>query len=207
MQSLCWYDNIPLISFCLLRGKCRSCLVPISFLYPFIELITVASFLGLFYYIDSSYWFAYGIFFSALIVTIRTDLETMLISRYVTLFLVPVGWGLSYCNLLPISLMSSFLASIFGFGFLYAISYIFLKLTGKEGMGQGDVELLAFIGAFLGPIGCWISLMIATILGTVLGISYLLITKQSKGTGIPFGPFLAFGALFYTLFKDLFFLF
>src|SRR2546428_8423420 len=90
-HQIAWYDLIPVISYFMLKGKCRACRQPISGLYPFIELFTTMSMLLLYYLVDFEYFIAYFLFFSALIITIRTDLETMLISRWVTLVLVPFG--------------------------------------------------------------------------------------------------------------------
>lgn len=204
-HSLAWYDNIPLISFIFLRGKCRYCEKPISLLYPFIELLTVLVMLGLFYLIDSHYWFSYFIFFSALIVTIRTDFETMLISRYTTLFLIPLGFVLSIMGLLPITLSQSIIGTLFGYFFLYSIAKTFFWYTNKEGMGQGDLELLACIGSFTGFLGCWITLMLASTIGALCGITYMIISGQRHSVKIPFGPFLALGAIAFVLFQNYFF--
>jgi leader peptidase (prepilin peptidase)/N-methyltransferase len=153
---------------------------------------------ALFEYIDSSYWLAYFIFFSALIVTIRTDLETMLISRYVTLYAVPVGWLLAGMGYLPISLAQSILGSIAGYMILLLISVTFARIKGKEGMGQGDLELLAFIGSFVGFWGCWITLMIGSTVGALVGIGFLLYQRNKFSIALPFGPFLALGALLFV---------
>ncbi len=199
--QLAWYDLIPLISWFKLRGKCRSCSAPISALYPFIELLTAVLFSLLIFLVPTPYIPAYALFFSALIVTIRSDLETMLISRFVTLFLIPVGFALSYTQLLPINLTQSALGTILGFGFLSIISHSFLWLTGKEGIGQGDIELLAFIGSFTGAAGCWISLLFGSVFGSLVGGVYMMVTRPSASLKIPFGPFLAFCAIGFLLFQ------
>lgn len=156
---------------------------------------------ALFEYIDSSFWFAYFVFFSALIVTIRTDLETMLISRYVTLYAVPVGWLLAFLGYLPISLVQSIIGSIFGYMILLLISVTFARIKRKEGMGQGDLELLAFIGSFVGLWGCWITLMIASTVGALVGIGFLLYQRKKESIALPFGPFLALGAILFVFFE------
>lgn len=201
-HTIAWYDNLPVISFFLLRGKCRHCKASISWLYPFIEALTVVLMLALFEYIDSAYWVAYFIFFSALIVTIRTDLQEMLISRWVTLYAIPVGWLLAFLGYLPITLTQSILGSIAGYGILLLISVAFAKIKGKEGMGQGDLELLAFIGAFVGLWGCWITLMIASTVGAFIGIVYLLYHRKKESIALPFGPFLAVGAMLFVFFEQ-----
>lgn len=186
----------------MLGGKCRYCHTKISYLYPFIELITAIILLALISLVPYEYWAGHFIFYSALIVTIRTDLEQMLISRYVTLMLVPVGWILSAIDWLPISVYESMIGSIFGFVILYVIAWIFKITTGKVGMGQGDLEMLAFIGAFTGPLGCCMTLTLASTVGALLGLIYASIFKQNQTIMIPFGPFLALGAIIYTLFQN-----
>lgn len=208
-HQLAWYDNIPLISWLALRGKCRTCAQPISFLYPFIELLTglsaVALCEGWKFEVGpeiTNYFPAYFIFFSALIVTIRTDLEFMLISRYMTLFLIPAGIALSAFGFLPISPLESILCALGGYLLFYAIAQAFYWFTGREGMGQGDLDLIAFIGAFTGLMGVWMTILIGSILGSVSSAIYLLASGQERSTHIPFGPFLAFGAICYVLFAE-----
>lgn len=196
---IAWYDLIPVISWFFLKAKCRRCKQPISPLYPFIELITLICFWLMIFRQPSHYWLAYSICIAALIVTIRTDLETFLISRLVTLFLIPLIWIFIGLNLLPITFIQSIQGIVVGGGFLWLIGWLYYTITGKQGLGQGDIDLLAFIGSFLGPIKCWIALLIGSVTGSLLGIAILLIYRNSWNRVIPFGPFLAFGAL-YTLF-------
>jgi leader peptidase (prepilin peptidase) / N-methyltransferase len=188
----------------MLCGKCRSCKQAISWLYPFIEILTVFVMLMLFAKIESHYWFAYFVFFSALIVTIRSDLESMLISRFVTIFLIPAGYLFATLGLLPVFLSQSILGSIFGYLVLLGAVLLFAWVTGKQGMGQGDLELLAFIGAFTGIYGCWITLMLASIIGALSGIAYIIFSKQKSSIKIPFGPFLALGAILFVLYQETF---
>jgi leader peptidase (prepilin peptidase)/N-methyltransferase len=200
---IAWYDNIPVISYFLLGGKCRTCHQSISSLYPFIELGTVLSMMALYYYADPEYFFAYFLFFSALIITIRTDLETMLISRLVTLPLVPIGFLLSCFDHISIIPLDSAMGAAIGYISLWLISAIFCAFTGKQGIGEGDYELLASIGAFTGIFGIWACLMISSILGSVIGIIYLAITgKLKRHAQLPFGPFLALGAILYILWEE-----
>jgi leader peptidase (prepilin peptidase) / N-methyltransferase len=200
--SIAWYDLIPLFSWLLLKGKCRTCLAPISWLYFFIELITVIVFTLLFLLVPKAYWLAYSAFFSALLVTIRTDLEFMLISRYASIFLIPLGLFFSYYHYTEISFIKSILGMLTAYCFLRFISILFLKLTKKEGMGEGDAELLAFIGSFIGITGWWVSLIVGSLAGSLYGIGYLLWTQKKSSVKIPFGPFLALGAFMFVLFQD-----
>ena len=144
------------------------------------------------------------LFFSALIVTVRTDLETMLISRVVTLFLIPVGLVASATGYLPISLTTSITGALLGYFLLWSINRLFYQATKQEGMGQGDMELLAFIGSFLGPLGVWNTVLIGSCAGSVVGLIVMLSTKSRK---IPFGPFLAMGAFAQVLLEQVLFSF
>jgi leader peptidase (prepilin peptidase) / N-methyltransferase len=200
--TIAWYDLIPLLSWIFLNGKCRSCSAPISWLYFFIEALAAVSFSALIFLEQPQYAFAYFLFFSALIITIRTDLEHMLISRFATLFLIPFGFMFSYFGLLPLTITQSIIGTLSGYLFLYAISALFFVITKKVGLGQGDIELLAFIGSFLGVTGWWITLMLGSFIGSIIGLLYMFFSKQNHSVKIPFGPFLAFGAMFYIVFEQ-----
>ena len=203
-SAIAWYDNIPVFSWLALRGACRSCKKSISILYPSIELLAALLFSLLYLWVPTQYFVPYFIFFSALIVTIRSDLEYMLISRFVTIFLIPIGLFFSMVNLLPISIYESVLGTVVGYSFLFTIRSLFNVLTGKEGIGQGDLDLLAFIGSFTGIIGCWVSLLVGSIAGSFIGLGYLLLYQPEKSAKIPFGPFLAAGAIGFILFQQSF---
>lgn len=198
-----WYDNIPVVSWLLLNGKCRNCHQQISLLYPFIEIFTSAVLSLLYIIVPINYFFAYFIFFSALIVTIRSDIETMLISRFVTIFLVPLGCFFSAYGLLPLSLRESMSGALFGYLFLFSINYVFKSLRNQNGIGEGDFDLMLFIGSFTGILGCWISITLGSIIGSLYGISTIFLSQENnhsfQNTKIPFGPFLAFGALLFVL--------
>jgi len=194
-----WYDNIPVLSWLWLRGKCRNCQRSISQLYPVVEILTAGMLYFLYLFVPLQFFFAYFIFFSALIVTFRSDLETMLISQWVTLFLIPLGPLFSMVGWLPISLLESVLGAILGYLFLFAIGKVFYLLTGKMGIGAGDFELLALIGAFSGIFGAWLTLLVASITGSLFGIVYLMLTKSGRNAKIPFGPFLSLAAIVVVL--------
>lgn len=206
---IAWYDNIPLISWIVLRGKCRSCKSPISILYPFIELLTGIIGTALWFNIfPCSFtaillptFFAYTLFFSALIVATRTDLEAMIIPQIVSLWLVPLGLLFAYSQIINITIYESIFGTIIGYGSLWLIAKIFKFLTKKDGLGIGDMELLALIGAFLGPLAIWASVLIGSISGLIVGGSYLIISKGNRSTRIPFGPFLALGATLFFFFE------
>lgn len=216
-----WYDNIPIFSWLVLRGKCRFCKATISWLYPFTELTTAIVSTLLFHKImvkpydvlnvditvlkdallanAAQSFGVYMIFVSALIVASRTDLESLLIPQLFTLWMIPLGLLAAYLQLIPLSIMQSISGAALGYGILWLIALVFKRCTGKEGLGVGDMELLAMIGSFLGPIGVWISLAVGSFVGLFIGSIYLALSGKDRTTRIPFGPFLALGALAYLL--------
>lgn len=203
-SMIVWYDNIPLISWIVLRGKCRQCKSSISILYPAIEILTAVALTYLYLFIPSHYFFSYFIFFSALIITIRSDIETMLISRFATLMLVPFGFVLSYFSALPLTLCESIIGAVAGYLFLFSTNVLFKYIRGIDGIGEGDFDLLMFIGSFTGILGCWASITIGSLLGSLYGLGLFLFhfLRKSKfslqTTQIPFGPFLAIGAILFV---------
>ncbi|MBN2267261.1 MAG: prepilin peptidase [Candidatus Babeliaceae bacterium] len=200
LQNVDWYDLIPIISWFVLRGSCRHCRTSISPLYPFIELIGASAALLLWYAVQPAYIPLYFIFFSALIITIRTDAETLTIDRLYTLALIPFALLASTMKLLPITPLESLLGLSLGYGIL-ALVRIFSRIMRKhDGIGQGDLELLATIGAFTGPIGCWFALLIGTICGAFYGLLFSSRQGLSAQTMIPLGAFLALAALLTTPF-------
>jgi leader peptidase (prepilin peptidase)/N-methyltransferase len=198
-----WHDNIPVMSWLFLGGKCRHCKGTISVLYPFIEILSILLFNLLFWYVPLHYCAAYFIFFSALIVIIRSDLESMLISQFVTLFLIPVGLGAAYLGYVPISIGQSIVGTVIGYASLWSVNYIFNACTKKQGIGEGDIDLLAFIGSFTGVVGVWMSVLVGSLLGSLIGVLYIILYKSSGNTKIPFGPFLSVGAILFVLCKPL----
>ena len=196
-----WYQRIPLISYFLLKGRCPQCHMLLSPLNPLVELLTGLAVCALYNGQVQDYFLAYFIFFSALLITIRTDMETMLIARMCTLYLIPVGLLFSAFGLLPLSFFESMLGATVGYLLLYGMMRFFFSLTGKQGMGLGDLDLLALIGAFTGPSGCWIALLIGSTFGSIAGCILMLVAKRSKEAPLPFGPFLALGAMSYVLWQ------
>lgn len=215
-QVIGWYDNIPLLSWLVLRGRCRTCKQSISWLYPFTELVTALLITALFYkfmvspfdawcnelWMYKYLWvrcnrsfFMYAVMISALVAATRTDLEKLLIPQIFSLWLVPLGFFASYAGFISISLYASLLGSVLGYSILWLVAFVFKRVTGKDGMGTGDMELLAMIGSFLGPFGVWISLLIGSLAGLVVGAIYLMLSRKKRDTRIPFGPFLSLGAL------------
>ncbi len=201
--KLAWYDLIPVVSWVVLRGACRTCSAPISWLYPFIELLTAVLGILVILYVEPRFWLGYSILFSALIVTIRTDLQMMLISRYMTWGILPLGVFLSGAHLLPLSALDSIAGACFGYGILWAVGKSFHAVRKKEGLGEGDLDLLAMIGSFTGVFGTWIALLLGAFFGSLVGLFFVLKTRKHDII-LPFGPWLALGAIIYVFFQHFF---
>lgn len=135
----------------------------------------------------------------------------MLISRFATLFLAPLGLLFSAYGLLPLSLLESIVGAFFGYVLLFTINALFKRLRNQDGIGDGDFDLLLFIGAFTGIIGCWISITIGSMIGSFYGLFCMLSTHNRNeknisllNSKIPFGPLLAFGAIIFVFFQRYF---
>lgn len=190
-----FYDNIPVVSYLVLRGKCRDCGLPISIQYPVVEAITGLGSLVLFlrYGLTLSFLF-YFAFFAALVVTTVIDLYHQIIPDVVSL--PGIGVGLLGSLLLPgITFEDSLIGVLLGGGSLFVVATGYQWLFKREGMGGGDVKLLAMIGAFLGWRAVILTILISSLLGSVVGIALMLIQGKNMKYAIPFGPFLAAGAV------------
>ncbi|MBD3273189.1 prepilin peptidase [Candidatus Dependentiae bacterium] len=208
-KIIAWYDNIPVLSWILLNRRCRYCRKKISILYPFIEILTAILITALFYkifahgfYLNSIFsFFVHFIFFSALIIAVRTDLQDLVIPQAFSIWLVPLGLISAHLGFLKISFNQSLFGAIIGYGILWLVAFLFKFFTKKEGLGTGDMEIMALIGSFIGPLGVWITILIGSLTGLFIGGSYLLIAKKDQSEKIPFGPFLVLGAVVYFFFK------
>jgi leader peptidase (prepilin peptidase)/N-methyltransferase len=194
------YDNVPIVSFLLLRGKCRACKGRISWKYPAVELIN--GLLALFLFLKFQFsptFFALFLFCSALVVITFIDLEHQIIPDCISLPGIGVGFAVSF--LLPwLGWKNSLIGIVAGGGSLLIVAYGYQLLTKKEGMGGGDIKLLAMMGAFLGWRSIPFIIFTSSLLGSVVGISLMLARKKDSQLPIPFGPFLALGALLFIFF-------
>jgi leader peptidase (prepilin peptidase)/N-methyltransferase len=195
-----WYDNIPIVSFLLLRARCRSCRAPISWRYPLVEALNAILTLMLFIkYGPSLPFLALFIFCSALVVITFIDLDHQIIPDEISLPGIVVGFVFSF--FLPwSSWLNSLLGILLGGGSLFVVAWGYEKMTGKEGMGGGDVKLLAMMGAFLGWRSVLFIIFAASLVGSVIGVTVMMIQKKDVKLAIPFGPFLAFGAILYIFY-------
>jgi leader peptidase (prepilin peptidase)/N-methyltransferase len=195
-----WYDNIPLLSYLLLRGKCRGCGTHISLQYPLVEFINGLLTLLLFLKFGPTLSFlALFLFCSALVVITFIDLEHQIIPDEISLSGIVVGFVFSF--FLPWQTwLNSLLGILLGGGTLLLVAYGYQWLTGKEGMGGGDIKLLAMMGAFLGWKSVLFIVFSSSLIGSVIGITMMLVQKKDSKLAIPFGPYLAFGAVLYIFY-------
>lgn len=195
-----FYDNIPILSYLFLAGRCRSCKTRISPQYPLVELANACLSLFLFMKFGVSLTFlALFVFCSALVAITVIDLEHQIIPDVISLPGIAVGFVAAF--FLPwLGWLDSLLGILLGGGSLLLVAYGYQLLTRKEGMGGGDIKLLAMMGAFLGWRSVPFIIFAASLVGSVIGISVMLAQRKDAKLAIPFGPFLAFGAVLYIFF-------
>lgn len=195
-----WFDNIPLLSYIALGGKCRGCGTKISLQYPLVELINGLLTLALFMRFGPTLTFlTLFLFCSALVVITFIDIEHQIIPDEISLSGIVVGFILSFF-LTGHSWLNSLLGILLGGGSLLIVAYGYQMLTGKDGMGGGDIKLLAMMGAFLGWKAIPFIIFFSSLIGSVIGVSIMLIQKKDSKLAIPFGPYLAVAAVFYIFY-------
>ena len=199
-KKIRFYDNIPLISYLLLFGRCRHCHHPISWRYPVIEAITGLLSLALFIRYGLSFQYLLFLLFAATLVTVSfIDLDHQIIPDVLSIPGIIAGLAAAF---VPgnVSWFESVIGIIGGGGALFFVGLIYEKLTGKQGMGGGDVKLLAMIGAWMGWRSLPFVLLISSLTGAIIGSVFLLAAGKGYRVKIPFGPFLSLGALSYIFF-------
>lgn len=185
------WENIPVVSYLFLRGKCSACKSPISLRYPIIELTTgILSVIAIYTFGFNYTGFACLIFTWCLIALTMIDIDTKLLPDNITLPLLWLGLIANYFGLFT-SLDSAVWGAIGGYLSLWAVYWLFKLLTGKEGMGYGDFKLLGALGAWLGWQMLLQIILLSSLVGAVIGISMIVIRGRDKNIPIPFGPYLA----------------
>ena len=195
-----FYDNIPLVSFALLRGKCRVCHAPISWRYPLVEfLMGLFSLILLLRYGISPLYLVYFAFFASLILVSFIDLPHRIIPDVISLPGILIGVVISL--LLPqLSFKDSIIGVLLGGGSLYVVASVYHIITKREGMGGGDIKLLAMIGAFIGWKGVLFTILCSSLIGSIVGVTLMFISSNTDSKyAVPFGPFLSLGAIIYVL--------
>lgn len=199
--SIAILDNIPILSYLWLQGRCRSCRTPISVRYPLIELASGLAYAALLWRFGIGWeTVAYALLCSALLAITFIDLDHMIVPDVITLPGIPLGF-LCATTVLPVGWVDSGLGILLGGGFLWAMAGLSPYLFGREGLGGGDIKLLAMIGAFLGWKPALLTVLIGALAGSLVGVSLLALKKLQRNQYLPFGPFLALGALVSLFFQ------
>jgi leader peptidase (prepilin peptidase)/N-methyltransferase len=215
------YDNIPLISWLVLRGRCRTCKKPISWMYPAVELATGLLFLACAAVFGPTLEGVKWALLSALIVVlVATDIRERILPDKVNFtglifgvlisgFLRPAdgvaAWLSSKMFDFPpptpvLSVADSLLGALVGGGLLWIVAEGYFRLRGREGMGLGDVKMMAMVGAFEGLEGALLAILIGSLLGSVLGLAFIAIFRKDSDYELPFGAFLGAGSLIVVFF-------
>jgi leader peptidase (prepilin peptidase)/N-methyltransferase len=200
-ESIRWYDNVPVVSWVVLRGRCRGCGAAISLRYPTVEILSALLLAGLWRYLGpGAAFFVAAPFALAMLVLFFTDYDERLLPDAVTLSGVVTGLAIAWCN--PFLAGSSghrvWLAlsgAALGAGLLWGVGALYERLRGIEAMGLGDVKLMAMVGAFAGPAGAIVTVFAASIVGAVVGLALIPLRGGSLRDALPFGCFLAPAAL------------
>lgn len=214
---IAWYDNVPVLSYLLLRGRCRKCGARIHWRYPVVELLTAAAFAFFVHQSGLSLVAAkYCVLSAMLIALIFTDLDTLILPDEFTIGGFFVGVAFAFCTPVPDSVFRV-IAGIFGWhlnlralwvgesligalipsGAIWLGGWLFEKLRHKEGLGFGDVKMLAMIGAFIGLRSTLLTIILGAVAGSVIGLIFIKATGKDASTyPLPFGAFLGAAALF-----------
>ncbi len=204
-KTILWYENIPLLSYVFLRGKCSNCRTRISLLYPFIEVLV-----AFFAYmispknIDNNSLLSFFFFFSVFccfVVHFIVDLKHQILPDSITIYLVVLFLFISILNK-PVGFW--LLGGILGLGFPLAVSWIFYKLKGQVGLGGGDIKLYGALGIYLGPVGIMQNIFLSCFLGAVVGLLMIATKVMKKENPIPFGPFIIIVGAFQIFLSETF---
>jgi leader peptidase (prepilin peptidase)/N-methyltransferase len=215
------YDNIPVLSYLILRGKCRKCKTPISPMYPLVEFLTGLLFLACYAVfgltIEALKW---AIFSAVMIVLVFTDLRERLLPDVVNYTGLALGLALSFFTKptdgsalwlanhifefpppAPVlSFADALIGTALGSGLLWLVSEAYFRLRGREGMGLGDVKMMLMAGAFLGVKRTLLTILVGSVLGSVLGLAVILARRRDADYELPFGTFLGMAALLVVFF-------
>jgi len=192
-RALDWYENIPVVSWLVLRARCRTCGEPISWMYPLVELTTAIVFAGMYaLYGPSVLGVSRLLFACSMIVLFVIDLEHRILPNVITIPGIAIGFVFSLFA--PPGWLDSLIGIALGGAVPFAIAEAYLRLRGEEGLGMGDVKMLAMIGAFLGWKLMLLTLVLASFTGSVIGLGFLA-SGYGRTYALPFGTFLAIAAL------------
>ncbi len=216
-KTIAWYDNVPLLSFLLLRGRCRHCGNRIGWRYPLVEVLTAASFfLAIHGYGLNPSGFKFCTFSALLIGLTFADFEERILPDEMTLGGVVAGLAFAFWSPIPsalgflllplgtnprwLSVGEAVIGAVLCGGTIWMVGAAYEKIRHREGLGFGDVKMITMIGAFLGLQGALLTLIVGSVLGAVLGLLFIVIArKDASSYELPFGSFLGIAALIVTL--------
>ncbi|UCD77862.1 MAG: prepilin peptidase [Desulfobacterales bacterium] len=198
--TIAFYDNIPVFSYLWLKGRCRNCRAKIAWRYPIIELLTglfaLATFLKFGQSLEALIYFA---FIACLLVVTFIDLDHRIIPDIITLPGIPICFAASFA-ISTVGYKDALLGILVGGGSLLLVAWIYSLITKKEGMGGGDIKLLAMMGALVGLKGVVFTIFVSSLVGTLSGLAVMLQSRKGMKLAVPFGPFLAIGGITYIFF-------
>ena len=205
-KQIVWYDNIPIISYLLIEGKCRKCKKKISFQYPLVELLSILTFVIIYFF--------YGITFTTILLIALSltfliiffiDLEHFIIPNNLTYPMMILGFVKSFdpnLNSLFPNYVNSLIGGFFGYGIIWLIIFFYKVFRNKEGMGLGDAKLLAVIGFWFGWISVPFILFSSSVVALISVMPSLLNKSKKFSSEIPFGPFIIVGCILYIIFIE-----
>ena len=205
-KQIVWYDNIPIISYLLIEGKCRKCKKKISFQYPLVELLSILTFVIIYFF--------YGITFTTILLIALSltfliiffiDLKHFIIPNNLTYPMMILGFVKSFdpnLNSLFPNYVNSLIGGFFGYGIIWLIIFFYKVLRNKEGMGLGDAKLLAVIGFWFGWISVPFILFSSSVVALISVMPSLLNKSKKFSSEIPFGPFIIVGCILYIIFIE-----
>ncbi len=197
-----WYDNIPILSYCMLMGKCRNCNERISIQYPLVEACMALLAAAVYLRFGLGFDFFYYLFFAAcLLVIIFIDLHHQIIPDVISLPGIGIGLAGSFFSQ-NLTWQQSVFGVLCGGGILFLVSYVYFKIAKQDGMGGGDIKLLAMLGAFLGWQSLLFIVFFSSLTGSIAGIAAMVQQKKGGKTRIPFGPFLCIAGYMFLFYQD-----
>ena len=192
-RPLAWYENVPLVSFITLGGRCRTCRASIGSQYPIVEALTAVMFGAAWWYYGPGVLLASRLLFGcALIVLFAIDLEHHLLPNVITIPGIVAGFVFSLFT--EPGWVASLIGILVGGGVLFAIAELYYRVRHEEGLGMGDVKMLAMVGAFVGWQLTFLTLMMASLAGSAIGLALVATRRGGMKYALPFGTFLALGA-------------
>lgn len=202
LTPLRWFENLPILSYIFLRGKCKHCKVHISLQYPIVELTMALLSAALLFTFGVSYdYLGFFVFTAALLVIIVIDIHHQIIPDLISLPGIVLGFGFSFLNS-TITWQSSLIGLLVGGGILYGVAVLYFLIRKIDGMGGGDIKLLAMLGAWLGWQSLPFVIFVSSFTGTIIGLIAMAYQKKGGHTRIPFGPFLSIAALLFMFFSE-----